>query len=536
MLIVGGSMAGKTRLALSAAQQAVGDFVFYEPADGKSLHKHWSKEAKIARVLVWLDDLERFAGAGGLNAIDLATLMADADEVVVLATIRTSEYEKFQPTGDLKPPGWDVAAWFGDPVWLNAWSEHELSLLAEVGGDEPVLARAGDYGLSQYLGGAPLVDRRLEIGEAEHSSGYGVVRADADWRRAGLQRPIARDTLVAVLPAYVDSRHTSSAGDQVTEGLAWATTEINQTVVLLAEDAEGFSVLDLVLDRFAQRGGPIPDGLWDAALAVASPAESADIGVSAYFLERLDVAERALRMAATESGAEPSGRGAAATAGFNLGFVLGELGRVEEEVLAYTELVQRYGEDQAPRVREQVAAGLLNRGVMLGKLGRGEEEVLAYTELVQRYGEDQGARVRERVAAGLTNKGVRLGKLGRGEEEVLAYTELVQRYGEDQAPGVRERVAAGLLNRGVRLGELGRVEEEVLAYTELVQRYGEDQAPGIRRHVAEGLFNKGVRLGQLGRVEEEIAAYTDLVQRYGEDQVDPLIAIVDAARRAIPDP
>jgi hypothetical protein len=39
-------------------------YVFYQPVDGKSLHEHLSKNNRIEQQLVWLDDLERFAGAG----------------------------------------------------------------------------------------------------------------------------------------------------------------------------------------------------------------------------------------------------------------------------------------------------------------------------------------------------------------------------------------------------------------------------------------------------------------------------------------
>ena len=84
-------------------------------------------------MLAWLGDLERFTGTGVIHH-GLQRLL-DTRTVVVVATIRASEYAKLQPTEEeIKPPGWEVAAWFNDPIWLAAWSEAEFGLRAARGG------------------------------------------------------------------------------------------------------------------------------------------------------------------------------------------------------------------------------------------------------------------------------------------------------------------------------------------------------------------------------------------------------------------
>jgi hypothetical protein len=121
VLIVGPSMSGKTRLALSAAKAAVGDYVLYQPADGKSIREHLASGARFERVLVWLDDLEQFLGSGGLTDGELTSLCT-SPTVAVIATVRSSAYDTLQPTSDIKPPGWEVPNWFGEPIWLNLWT------------------------------------------------------------------------------------------------------------------------------------------------------------------------------------------------------------------------------------------------------------------------------------------------------------------------------------------------------------------------------------------------------------------------------
>ena len=77
----------------------------------------------------------------------------------------------------------------------------------------------------------------------------------------------------------------------------------------------------------------------------------------------------------------------------------------ERAISAYDLLINRYGDDDAPEVREQVAKALFNKGVTLGKMDRLDDEVAAYKELAERYGDDDAPEVREKVAKALVNKG-----------------------------------------------------------------------------------------------------------------------------------
>ena len=54
---------------------------------------------------------------------------------------------------------------------------------------------------------------------------------------------------------------------------------------------------------------------------------------------------------------------------------LGALGRSEDELGVYDEVVARFGDATEPALREQVAKALVNKGVTLGELERSEEAV-----------------------------------------------------------------------------------------------------------------------------------------------------------------
>ena len=122
---------------------------------------------------------------------------------------------------------------------------------------------------------------------------------------------------------------------------------------------------------------------------------------------------------------------------FAQAFTLSRLDRTKEAIAVYDTLVQRYGEDSSPGVREQLAMALFNKGVQVGKLHGPEQEIAAYDTLVQRYGEDSSPVMRELVAMALFNKGV---QLHDPEQEIAVYDALVRCYGDDSSPGVREQV------------------------------------------------------------------------------------------------
>ena len=81
----------------------------------------------------------------------------------------------------------------------------------------------------------------------------------------------------------------------------------------------------------------------------------------------------------------------------------GELGRFAEALAAYQQVIDRYGEDPAPALRERVAAALGNQGAMFGNLGRFAEALAAFQQVIDRYGEDPTPKMRKRVERATTS-------------------------------------------------------------------------------------------------------------------------------------
>jgi len=70
-------------------------------------------------------------------------------------------------------------------------------------------------------------------------------------------------------------------------------------------------------------------------------------------------------------------------------FGLGTLGRSDEAIGVYDELLARFGNATEPALREQVAQALFNKGFSLGALGRNEEAVECHEAVIACFGQGQ---------------------------------------------------------------------------------------------------------------------------------------------------
>jgi hypothetical protein len=74
------------------------------------------------------------------------------------------------------------------------------------------------------------------------------------------------------------------------------------------------------------------------------------------------------------------------------------------------------------RLREAVTRAAFNKGSTLGRLGRSEDAIAVYDELIARFGAASELALRERVAGAFLNKAVTLGQLGRSRRKSPSMT------------------------------------------------------------------------------------------------------------------
>jgi methyltransferase (TIGR00027 family) len=215
-----------------------------------------------------------------------------------------------------------------------------------------------------------------------------------------------------------------------------------------------------------------------------------------------------------------------ANALFNKGVTLGVLGRAEDAITAYDDVLARFGAAAEFPLRRLVANALVNKGVALAALGRSEDAIAACEDVLARFGAATEFPLRELAAKALFIKGVTLGALGRAEDAIAAYDDVLARFGAAAEFPLRGLVANALVNKGVALAALGRSEDAIAAYEDVLARFGAAAEFPLRELVANALANKGVALAALGRSEDAIAACEDVLARFGVATELPLRELV----------
>ena len=320
VLIVGNSMAGKTRLAAARVAAIFGDAVFLAPLPGNALRDLLDEGFNIDGVVVWLDDVDRYLTGESWLDPGLIDRITSAGARVV-ATIRRSALEVYRPRDTVHPAQWETLRRFT-----------RIDLARKLSGDEGrrvdanisslvVRAAIDRYGLGEYLGAGPDAVDRLDAGETNCPIGAALVRAAIDWRRAGLIRLVSFPELKATLPIYLAGRHDVVISDtSVEEGMGWATDKINETVRLLIPhypdpatlDVSGkvtsdsrneplFEAFDYLVDLMVKRAesndsnerdrAAIPTEMWARVRRTATQAGRRDVALAAdaYFVGRLHV-------------------------------------------------------------------------------------------------------------------------------------------------------------------------------------------------------------------------------------------------------
>ena len=292
VLVVGHSMAGKTRMTYEVVRELYWDWPVWIPERPDGLAT-LLPAATPQQAVVWLDDLESFLTAN--SQLRLSWLdQLERSGCRAVATIRASEYEKFQPTGEVRPPQWEVLERFAI-VRLEDSQEEQDRLAASVL-DAATAAGIRRYGIGEYLGGGYFALDRFNIGKATHPFGIAMLRAAADWRRLGLEQ-IPEPMLLDLAPHYLPERLRNAPGEEPQAGLDWASEEIGGRIRLLEPVLEGWRVFDYLLDHLTAEASSIPQQTLDIALATVDEAELAfTLGYRAYVLGQIAHAAQACQL------------------------------------------------------------------------------------------------------------------------------------------------------------------------------------------------------------------------------------------------
>ena len=353
VLLVGDSTAGKTRTAFEAIGGTLAGHVLICPSDRDVIAAAVGRAALERRCVLWLDDLERYLGAGGLTASQVGRLLTgQGHHRVIVATIRAAERTRITAG----PPGDDAGRQASRDIRQvldlarlirvdRMFTSEELER-AEARNWDPriaeALGHAGSYGIAEYLAAGPeLLDDwqdARDSSEGPHARGAALVTAAIDIRRAGYGSPLPRALLGQVHEQYLaDPGHAHVPREPAADAWAWSTHPRRATTALLRPAGPDLvEVFDYLVDTVQRRAGPlghVTELVVQAAIDSASPADADSLASTAYAQGRYTLAERASRKAYQAKANDPDIGPAhpdTLTSRSNLAHALGELGRLDE--------------------------------------------------------------------------------------------------------------------------------------------------------------------------------------------------------------
>ncbi|MDR3352969.1 MAG: tetratricopeptide repeat protein [Zoogloeaceae bacterium] len=230
-----------------------------------------------------------------------------------------------------------------------------------------------------------------------------------------------RDAAIAAFDE-VDRRFGQDASPGMREQVAGALFNKGETLVQQGKRDAAIAVYDEIDRRFGQDASPdmrewVAGALFNKGDALGRQGKpSAAIDAIAVY----DEVDR--RFGQDDS---PDMRRWVSNALLNKGVALGRQGKADAEIAVYDEVDRRFGQDASPGVREQVAKALYNKGVTLGKQGNPppvglfgvgdispdlwkqdkiDAAIAVYDEIERRFGQDDSPGVREQVAEARAEK------------------------------------------------------------------------------------------------------------------------------------
>ncbi|MFJ9714288.1 hypothetical protein [Streptomyces sp. NPDC101234] len=396
VLVVGESTAGKSRAAFEAARAVLprAALILPDPTEPAALRAAAAAVRGERHSLVWLDDMERYLGSGGLTPHLLERLAPPGS--VVLATIRAQERARYTDTQGLSRasvggPGGQISR---DVLTLvheirldRQWHEREIERARELGDDHRLahaIDNAARYGIAEFLAAGPQLLTAWQDAwapEGPHVRGAALVSAAVEARRAGWGRPVPaallRDLHERQLTAHGGVRLRPETWEQALE---WATTPLYATSSLLIphdSSPDAYSAFDYLPDAVDV---PILDGTWERLIAAAEPEVCVDIGWAAIRHVRRTAAWDAFQNA-LDNGVVSAAAG--------LALILGDTWRLQEACEVLRAALQSAPADTDPESLYELRSDL---SWWIGGTGNKEEALELATELYEevrlRFGDD----------------------------------------------------------------------------------------------------------------------------------------------------
>ena len=372
LLLVGPVAAGKRRTAYELVRETLGDWPMLIPSTPAQLTENIQTCISQSKLIVWLNDAQKFLGANGLSAATIRYLLASRGPIIFLSTIWNECYDALCASPDLaisdiRQDSREILTMLAQRKdVLPSFSESERHRAEILSVRDPRIAEAlgntPSHGISEALAAAPALIKRWLT--AADPYGAAVITAAVVARRCGHPEPLPATILKCLSETLLTPTGRAHAQAVWFEpALDWAreaicgqaaplTAQVNKRGVI-----EGDNISDILVQHAALNdsapGHDIPESIWLLLIDNATPQACKYISDAASVERRLHesgISERALRKAAAAG---------VASAMLNLGILVRQQGKTGEAEEWY-----RKAADCG------VVSALLNLGALLDSQGK----------------------------------------------------------------------------------------------------------------------------------------------------------------------
>jgi tetratricopeptide (TPR) repeat protein len=312
-------------------------------------------------LVIWVDDAHRHLQRG-LTRNTLRRLAALYPKAVIAMTIHSHELDGLR---NIDPDLHARLRRHFDVLLLSPrLSPHELASARSAYpslADDPDLKR-----LPELFAAVNLLIDRYQHHRADEPAGVAVAKAAIDWQRAGMPPGSIDEPTLRALAGLVlaDIAPNQDLDDWAFKhGLTWAREESAVFAALVRRDpasssqVQRFRAFDAVVSWAHHHDAPIDHKTWSFVLANARNRDLLSVGISAYMTGEWDLAIDAFQQAARST--NPS---VAAGALIGKAVALEQVGRYEDELAAYDEIVERFDDAEDPALSQHVATALSRKG------------------------------------------------------------------------------------------------------------------------------------------------------------------------------
>jgi len=212
----------------------------------------------------------------------------------------------------------------------------------------------------------------------------------------------------------------------------------------------------------------------------------------------------------------PSLRNIAGRALFDWAVAGADKRQEHENIEAYEKVIYQFADSQDPEIRAIVGQAYGNLGTIHLSADRVDAAIDAFTAMATHlYGMEEDVD-RENFLWALCLKGEALAVAGRMDQAVETFEEVVGAYDAAKQPVGHDLMAATLLAQGAILGSLGRVHEELKVYEKIRHRFAAHPEFNCRYILAYATVNSIVALRRMNRTEEADRLDGELLSQYTE--------------------